>query len=190
MPASIRAWSIIHFSESHKKKRDILAFTLRLCLFAGFGLGFYYLGPTESFVQEIARLLALTVGGFLRLLGIMVNTNGAIVYMPGVFGIDITPGCSGLPFLILFLSAILAYPTTNKARLVGVALSTSVILCATIIRMLSLILLGIAAREYFDFAHSFGWRILNLVGMIIIWKYWLHRFAVRSTKNDILQQEN
>ena len=153
-------------------------FAWRFCLFCAMGMGFFYLAPVGVLLQPLLTALAALVGGLLKVTGLSVIVLGQKVVLPRVFGIDIATECSGAQQLILFLSAVLAYPTSNRSRLFGVALGTAAVLLGNLVRLVTLFWVGVQAREYFDVAHSYIWGGVSCAGLVLLWLLWLRLSAL------------
>ena len=124
-------------------------------------------------MQPMLVLLAKLVAGILSMAGLTVVILGQKVVLPGVFGIDIASECSGAYQMIILASALLAYPTTCRLRLIGLVLFMVTISIGNIFRLVSLFWIGMWSMEHFDFFHVYVWGGLSYIGLSIIWIGWM-----------------
>jgi exosortase/archaeosortase family protein len=164
----------------HKSHFDCtgLSFAVRFCLYSSVGLGWLYLGEVDFFLQPMLQLLAKIVGEILSWTGIAVIVLGQKVVYPGIFGIDIANECSAVSQVIIVASALFAYPTGLRLRLLGLFLFAAIIFVGNILRLVSLFWIGIWAKEHFDFVHFYVWGGLSYIGLLILLLIWM-RFAHR-----------
>lgn len=172
------------------KKQYEPFFALRFLLCCAMGIYFLYFVPLNTPIQSMLNLLALLAGWCLEFTGLPVCVIGHRVLLPGTFGIDIAFECSGLPHLIVILSGVLCYPTTINSRLVGIVLITAIILVGNLLRIISLFLIGVFAREYFDITHTYIWRGISIAGIILLWLIWLHLVAIPNRNKPNIGNKN
>lgn len=168
--------------------KQTVSFGLRFCLYSAAGAGLLYLSPANKLLEPLLEVLATLVGGLLQSAGMPVMVLGQKVVLPGVFGIDIVTECSGIPQMVLFLSVVLAYPTSNASRLFGAIIAASAVFLGNLLRLFTLFWVGVHARDYFDLAHSYIWGVFSYSGLVLLWILWLFFSAIpsRPFKNDPL----
>src|SRR3954463_14692199 len=71
----------------------------------------------EPFTGAIAR----ASGATLNLLGQHVTRDGTVLRSPR-FGVNIRNGCNGVEAMVILLAAIVAFPASWRARLIGLGL--------------------------------------------------------------------
>jgi exosortase/archaeosortase family protein len=150
------------------------AFGLRFCGFAAAALIPYYFARTQNIFEPFLSLLATLVGGPLNLTGAAVVVSGRVILVPGAFGIDIGSECSGISHLLLFCSAVLAYPSTFRSRMLGVLLGAAAVSMVNLVRLTTLLWACVHAQRYFDFIHSYVWGFLGYLGIVLLWFLWMH----------------
>ena len=155
-----------------------LSFAFRFCLYSSVGLGWLYLGEVDFLLQPMLILLAKIVGEILSLNGFAVVVLGQKVVCPGIFGIDITNECSAVSQMIIAASALFAYPAGLRFRLFGLFLFAAITFAGNILRLVSLFLIGVWAKEHFDFMHFYVWGGISYVGLLILLLLWM-RFPSR-----------
>jgi exosortase/archaeosortase family protein len=74
--------------------------------------------------------------------------------------------------MILFMAAVLAFPSTSQLRLMGLAAGLPAIQLINLVRLVSLYWSGIHRPQWFTFLHIVVWQtavILVGVAIFIIW---------------------
>ena len=148
-------------------------FVLRFCGYTAAALIIYYFAWTHKIFGPFLSLLATIVGGLMNQLGATVVVSGQVVLVPSVFGIDIASECSGISHLILFCSAVLAYPATLRSRMLGVLLGAVVVSGVNLVRLATILWTGVYAQTYFYFMHTYLWGFLGYLGIVLLWFLWL-----------------
>jgi exosortase/archaeosortase family protein len=95
----------------------------------------------------------------------------------GDFIVDVSPACSGAVPSMIYLAAVLAYPTDRRAKLVGSALGISVIHLVNLIRVVALFLIGLFAHQYFHDTHVYVAQALVVCIAVATWLFWAGRVA-------------
>ncbi|QWV92157.1 archaeosortase/exosortase family protein [Geomonas oryzisoli] len=92
----------------------------------------------------------------------------------------ITPECSAVTAGVLFLSFVLAYPASRKAKAVAVAAGVPLILIVNVVR---LVLLGLITRwnaQYARMSHDYLWHVLFAAFVVTLWLVWIELVVKRE----------
>src|SRR5262245_15724582 len=108
--------------------------------------------------------------------GFPVHRDGTIMGS-GPFEVDVAPACSGAVPTSIYLSAVLAYPTSWRARGVGAAIGIAVIQLINVLRVIALFLIGLYFHEIFHDTHVYVAQALVVCVAVALWLYWATRFA-------------
>ena len=134
----------------------------------------------DAFAAGLAQLSAWVSYGLLRaavlVLGIDVHKNGTILGS-GAFEVDVSPACSGAVPSMIYLSAVLAYPASARAKAIGAALGLLMINGLNLIRVVALFFIGLYANEYFHETHVYIAQALVIAVAVATWLYWAGRFT-------------
>ena len=90
-------------------------------------------------------------------------------------GLDLRTGCNGLVAVIVFLAAILAFPSTWKEKLFGFLLGLVVIQGFNVIRIGVLYYLHLHQRKLFDMVHIYVAQSILIVLAAALWLFWSAR---------------
>ena len=149
----------------------IIAASLVLALAVYFG--FLAGGP----VQWIGEWTAGSTSSVLNLLGATTTADGTILYSSG-FAANIVVECTAVGPLLLFMGAVLAFPSTVKAKGLGFLLGAVALTAVNLVRIVSLFWIGESFPEYLDIAHLLVWQTAMILAAIILWLAWVERVAV------------
>ena len=103
-----------------------------------------------------------------------VAVNGATIYSTtNGFSVTILAGCNGLEAMIVLIAAILAYPAPWKHRILGIVAGVAAIQVLNLVRIVSLFYIGQWSYRVFEWAHLYGWQVLIMLDVLIVWLLWL-----------------
>jgi exosortase H (IPTLxxWG-CTERM-specific) len=159
--------------------------SIRICLLFGFFIAALWLlrswGPVDrGVIEPFTNFVAAVSQGILHLLGFDSTRSGTLVSMDDV-SLNIMEECNGVPALLIYLAAVLAYSATLKQKAVGVALGIPAIFVINEIRVISLFF----ARRYFSIhvfeaLHVYVWQTIIILFSLLLWLYWAERFVRRA----------
>jgi exosortase H (IPTLxxWG-CTERM-specific) len=129
----------------------------------------------EPFTGAIARVS----GAALNLLGQHVAMRGTVIQGPH-FAVNIRNGCNGVEAMLIFLSAVLAFPASWGSRLAGLALGTLAIQLINLVRVVSLYLTGAYFPRIFDASHTVIWQSVVILCGVLLWVFWANHLPVRE----------
>ena len=143
-------------------------------------LSFYTLLRTSMMREYIGQPLAMafaTVSGLvLNLLSLKATASGTLLQVEG-FAARIDDVCTGIFVVAIYLSAVLAYPSGSTEKVKGFVLGASAIFTLNLIRVISLMYIGLYLPQYFETAHLLIWQSLIIFSALLVWIYWTERFV-------------
>lgn len=159
------------------------------------GLGLRMLGPSAVIAGSLALALAVYFGilagawietvsewtarwtsSALNLLGSSTSVNGTILSSDS-FAVNIVAECTAVGPLVLFMGAVLAYPSALRAKSLGWLLGLLVLTAVNLVRIMSLFWIGSAFPRYLDIAHLLVWQTAMILLAIVLWLFWVERIA-------------
>jgi exosortase H (IPTLxxWG-CTERM-specific) len=159
-----------------RNRREVTFLTLFVVLLGGsfalISLNWVNDHAVEPFTAGVARLSGAT----LNLLGQQVAMRGTVIQGRS-FAVNIRNGCNGIEALLIFLSAVLAFPASWKSRLLGLTLGTAAIQAVNLLRVIALFLTGVYFPKLFDASHTVIWQSLVILVGVLLWVFWAIRFA-------------
>ena len=142
-----------------------------IILLSTFYILYYYSLDSFAFIKtDIANGLAFT----LSLIGIKTIVHGEDVLLGG-FSLRIVEECTAVFASIIYISCVLAYPTSLKNKLVGIGFGIPVIQLVNLARLVVLSFTGLYFPGIFDFVHTYIWQSIFIIFIIVIWLAWLER---------------
>ncbi len=117
------------------------------------------------------RQVAQVVGGSMGLLGASVDVRGNTIRY-GASAFSIATDCTGIEVMGLFAAAVLAFPSTWRRKLKGLAIGLPALMLVNLIRMMSLIFVGATSTRALDLGHHYVWPVIVLALALSIWLAW------------------
>jgi exosortase/archaeosortase family protein len=166
-----RAW--------HCAKMPVLKFVLVL---AGLMAGYYAATLTpwfqERFFPVCMRLNALLSNVLLNGLGQGTTAIGTSVFSQR-FAVDVRRGCDAIEPAVLFVSAVLSFPSPLRRRVAGALIGTFLLLALNLVRIVTLFLIGVYYPQAFHAMHAEVWQIVFILLAVVLWALWIQWSARR-----------
>ncbi len=157
-------------------RREITFLVVFLLLLAGSFTLLAWAPVNDGFVVPFTAGVAKVSGWTLDLIGQEVEMSGTIIRSPR-FAVNIENGCNGVETMLIFLSAVLAFPAPWTARLAGAALGVVAIQLVNLVRVVALFLTGAYFPDLFDASHTVVWQTVVILFGVLLWIFWADRFA-------------
>lgn len=122
------------------------------------------------------RFIASATGFLVNLLGGNVSVYGNSVFSSS-FSMYVVAQCTGVAPMIIFLAAVLAYPSRIRDKAIGMALGLLALFVLNLIRMFSLFHIGSAFPSFLHTAHFLLWQSLIILAALTFWILWVGRLA-------------
>ncbi|MGH9366551.1 MAG: exosortase H [Thermoanaerobaculia bacterium] len=156
-------------------RRRSLAFLAR---FAGLLLLFYAavaLRPVnDAVIIPFTAAIARASGTILGLVGQPVAVEGTEIRSPA-FAVQIENGCNGLETVLLFGSAVLAFPAPWKRRLAGLLAGFAAIQLFNLVRVVTLFWIGEHRPSLFSTSHTILWQSVVVLFGVLLFLLWAAR---------------
>ncbi len=123
----------------------------------------------SGYTQMIIWLSAAALEPF----GVVKGTSGSIIALSGI-NLDVRFGCNGLEAFLIYLAAIIAFPSRVGMKLVGVIAGFAILQFLNVLRIAGLGLSGVYLKEYFHIIHIYVAQGIMIVFALIIFLVWLH----------------
>ena len=148
--------------------------------FASLLLGLFTLSQTsfaDALVfQPVARGIAKLAAFVLGLISIEAQAQGTVI-RSGPFAAMVDTNCTGLFVMFIYLSALVAYPSGLREKVVGVALGFGALFLLNLARVSSLVVVGAARPDMLNVAHYLVWQSVMIVAALCLWLFWAERVA-------------
>jgi archaeosortase B (VPXXXP-CTERM-specific) len=93
----------------------------------------------------------------------------------GEFGVRIIAECTGIFEALIFLAAVLAYPTSWAKRAIGIGLGVPILYAFNVVRILVLVAVGHHWVDLFDFMHLYFWQATLILMITSVWLLWIFK---------------
>ena len=150
---------------------------LRFLLIFGSVMVVYYVGTTTAvskemffpwYLQKTTQVSGSIMNGF-GYDGLTVNKN--VLNSPNG-SITVERGCDALAPTALFISAVLASPTSMLLKLPAVFGGAMILMFINVVRIITLFLTRMHWPKAFDIMHVDVWQVLFILLAIVLWAAW------------------
>jgi len=129
--------------------------------------------PIRPLIEGFSAQLATASAHLIRLFGGACVQTAAVLSNPARgFALEVRDGCNGVNVVILLWSAILAYPSNWRWKLLGLGRGLTAIQALNLLRLISLFSLGQYSFRVFEFAHLYLWETLIILDAIVVFRFW------------------
>ena len=157
----------------HPITRFCLLFLLLLVVFS-FLLS---LGVVKHYVYTpLTTLIASQAAWILKVVGLKVYASGITISGEG-FSVKILANCNAIFEIMLFLSAVIAFPALIKEKLIGGTVGTIFIYTLNLLRVVLLFLIGVYSPQFFEGTHIYVAQSIFIVMVAIFWLFWVGRWV-------------
>ena len=128
----------------------------------------------NAFVVPLDSHFAWMTAQVLRLVGSQADSSGPVVSLSS-FAVEIKNNCNAIFEVGLYAAAVWAYPAAWRDRLLGMLLGASVLYVVNVLRLMTLLTVGLLYPPWFEVIHLYVWQTLFLVVAITCWIAWVSR---------------
>lgn len=127
----------------------------------------YVTEPFTGVLADISAHLIMMFDPNVHAEGVIIQstTNG--------FAVAIAPGCDGIEAVIILISALIAFPSPWKHKLIGAVIGFFCIQALNLVRIISLFYMGQWSQVAFDWFHLYLWQALIVLDALAVWLIWL-----------------
>ena len=85
---------------------------------------------------------------------------------------------------IVLFAAVIAFPSTWRHKLLGLALGFVAVQGLNVVRVISLFYLGQWNTAVFNFAHEYLWQALIMLDVLIVWLLWVRAGSKAQARSE------
>lgn len=130
----------------------------------------------DHVIEPFTAGVAKASGWTLRAIGQEIRMQGTMI-LSEKFSVNIKNGCNGVETMLIFCSAVLAFPASWKSRWQGLALGLVAIQLVNLLRVVALYLTGAYMPKLFDASHTVVWQSIVILFGVLLWIYWANKYA-------------
>ncbi len=93
-----------------------------------------------------------------------------------------TPECTALSAMIVFVAFVIVYPSSIKSKGIAVLAGTPFIIIANTLRLFILAWATELFTKYAHFAHDYVWQVAFLIPIAVMWLGWIGMVVKRESK--------
>ena len=102
----------------------------------------------------------------------------------GPFSVRIIEECTGVFEALIFMAAVLAYPTRWLDKLIGFVLGVPILYLFNVARILVLVWVGRFHYTLFDFMHLYFWQATLILMITSVWLLWIFKVVRHGDSSD------
>ena len=133
----------------------------------------------DSYLAGIARLSC----GLLTSLGVEARLTDTTIWTPH-YAVTVARSCAALELMLVFTSAVIAFPVSWKRKVAGLLLGILMIPAANLLRVASLFVVGRFYSGKMDVVHREVWPVALIVITFALWLAWFE-WAKRGKDFDL-----
>jgi exosortase H (IPTLxxWG-CTERM-specific) len=156
-----------------REQREGLRFCALFALFTGVAFAVLYAGQ-NLLVVPLNRHLAWMTEKVVRLVGVHAVSSGGVVSLSG-FAVEIKNNCNAIYEVGLYTAAVWAYPASWRDKLFGSLVGAGVLYVVNLLRILTLLTVGLLYRSWFEATHLYAWQAVFLLVVGTCWIVWVSR---------------
>ena len=126
------------------------------------------------FIGPLNRHFAWITAKVLWLVGVHATSAGRVVTLSS-FAVEIKNNCNAIYEVGLYAAAVWAYPAAWRDRLLGTLGGASVLYVVNVLRILTLLTVGLLQPAWFEVMHLYVWQTLFLLVVTTCWLAWVSR---------------
>ena len=132
----------------------------------------------DWFLRPFNTMAAVAAAAALGWLGVPAARVGTQILGPGGLSVVIVTQCTGLDAVILLLPAIVVFPSSWRAKALGVGLGLGVMAGLNLVRIVSLCYVGTYSAAALQVGHIYVWPVVVIVAALLTLLVWVERIAV------------
>ncbi len=136
---------------------------------------------SDAATTAVRRAFAVATSAVLNILGNHTVVRGTEI-LSREFGISVVTACTGLFVTGLFFAAVVAFPTSWRARIAGVGIGAATLFVVNVMRLASLYYIGRYWPSVLEPAHQLVWQSLVIAIAVGLWLLWAGRATTRTRR--------
>jgi len=122
-----------------------------------------------------ARIIATILNG----LGLQTILQGTRILFAGAHW-EIVSECTALQAMYVFVAFLVAYPSSFRSKLIGIAVGLPLVFLVNLVRLLILAWAIQAFPDYAEIVHDYVWQIAFLFLLVLMWLGWIDLVVKRE----------
>ena len=127
------------------------------------------------------KFMAKIVGSLISASGLQVVQTGVSITLENDQWI-MTPECTALSAMIVFVAFVLVYPSSLKSKGIAVLTGIPFLIIANTLRLFSLAWATELFAKYAHLAHDYVWQVAFLILIAVMWLVWIEMVVKHESK--------
>jgi len=123
-------------------------------------------------VVPLTGIVARASSLLLNVLGLDTQVLGTVITGSEAFSVNILDGCNGVDVMAIVAAAVLAFPSSFKEKLLGLAMAMPGVQIINVVRIVSLYYIGLRWPALFERFHLYVWQTAVILLSLTIWMVW------------------
>jgi len=157
------------------ERRSVRFFVIFVACLAAFAM-FYVIIRDDSSLVPFLSFNASVACSTMRLFGAGVEADGVFLHSNGQL-FEIIAECTSLVPTGILVSAVLAWKSSVKEKVIGITLGSTALFVINIGRIVSLVYIASSFPGFLDIAHFFLWQLLLILVTIGLWFLWVSKIV-------------
>jgi exosortase/archaeosortase family protein len=174
-------WLLLYFILHWKVSHEYIAVYVPILMAKSVVFVYHVFGvaATTTVRSTLAGTSLVPIAGFLGVDARTLTTvTNVYVNLPG-FGFEIIYQCAGVFGMMIYASAVIAFPSKIREKLLGLVMGIVGLYVINTVRMSVLGMIGIYWSDLFHFFHEWMWQGIFIAFVIVFWLIWKEKI-VRS----------
>lgn len=124
-------------------------------------------------VHPLARINSNISGWLFNLVGYESTVSDRTIKLADSAGVFIDAGCLAIEPAAIYLSSVLAFPSSFRKKWQGLLIGVFFLLSLNLLRILGLVLIQQYYPDWFDFMHYEFFQVLFLILAVLTWFIWI-----------------
>jgi len=146
------------------------------CIILSFAI--YIWLRNSSTIEPFLDLNAQLATDIWNLFGNSVSVEGTVISSSD-FNFEVTAECTSIGPTAIFISAVIAWPSTIKEKVYGVLVGAAALFIINLIRMLTLFYIGSSFSTHLDLFHYYIWQGIIVLLALGLWVFWIDKMVKR-----------
>ena len=145
----------------------ITVVSVSLIVASGIAIGTIEVPGIEVLAIALAQIAAFS----LSILGVPVSLDGVVINADGFLAV-VAAQCTAIELILVFGSAVLVCPVSLGARMRALSFGIPALCALNLVRVVSLLFVGVRFPEHFDTAHLAVWQTVMAAAALAMWFMW------------------
>ena len=135
-------------------------------------------------IRVLSSAIAYTAALTLGVLGVPASLDGAFINADGFLAV-IAAECTAIELILVFSAGVLVSPAPLRERGWALLLGIPALCLLNLVRVITLLLAGIAIPHHFDTLHFDLWQPVMAIAALTLWLLWFWRTRQNMRGTDL-----